>query len=364
MHTQSDTPVIGILTNYLHTADGVARHIFDLITGFREKYPEIRFIIFCSGGDGTAVFTDHGIQFVCIPGFAHADRSPLHFFRLVRTLASHCKREKISILHAHNHYHANIAALTGKLLHIPTVQTNHGILPEVGILPHFNAGMYIAINQHIVDYFKAVKKYPEEKYRFIRCGIPLRYGEGTKPAGEPKFIAAGRFDHGKGFDLFLKAAAIVRSQSGEGVFLLAGDGPERESLEALNKSLGSPVSFVGSIPDLPKFFSGTHVLVVPSRSSTEGFPRTIVEAAFANNFIITSRFRGVSYDFDERLDGFAFSVDDADGLAACMHRYRSEPAEAETRRTHFKNKAVHIFARDVMVEKTFTLYTELAGMCT
>lgn len=361
MYAQNDSPVIGILTNYLHTADGVARHIFDLVTGFREMYPGVRFIIFCSGGDGTALFTNQGIQFVSLPGFAHADRSPLHFLRLVKTLADYCKKEKISILHSHNHYHANIAALTGKLLHIPTVQTNHGILPEVGILPHFNAGMYIAINQHIVDYFRDIKKYPEEKYRFIRCGIPVRYSESVKPGGDIKFVAAGRFDHGKGFDLFLKAAAIVRSQSGQGIFLLAGDGPERASLEALNKSLGSPVTLVGNIPDLPKLFSETQVLVVPSRSTTEGFPRTIVEAAFAGNFIITSRFRGVSYDFDERVDGFAFPVDDANGLAACMNKYCNNPAEAETRRKHFKKKAVEIFSREVMVEKTFTLYTELAG---
>jgi glycosyltransferase involved in cell wall biosynthesis len=352
-------PAIGILTNYLNYTDGVSRHIYDLITGFKKFHDDFQFIIICDSGDAVEMFSDSHIEFITPGNFAHQNRSPKNFFSAIKNVISISKKHNISLLHAHDHYHANIAAAAGKFLGLPTIQTNHGIIPEIGILPHFIADKHIIINQHVIEYVRDIKHFKENKYSFIRCGIPARFSDVQKNRTSRRFIAAGRFDPTKGFDLYIKAAAIMKKNGQNDVeFLLAGDGPEKEALIALNRSSGNPVRFCGNVKDMPALFSETHVLINPSRSLMEGFPRTIVEAVFADNFLITSRFRGVNYDFDETTDGLAFPVDDLDALVAAIKYYLDNPVEVETRRLKFKNKALSLFSQELMVEKTFALYGE------
>lgn len=82
----------------------------------------------------------------------------------------------------------------------------------------------------------------------------------------------------KAHDVFLDAAARIHGQMPETVFAVAGDGPERERLEARTKEMGldSCVRFLGFREDLPRLYAGSDATVLCS--DNEGMPVALIES--------------------------------------------------------------------------------------
>ena len=124
-----------------------------------------------------------------------------------------------------------------------------------------------------------------EKIRLIRNGIDLRPFDRADPVlrreeGLAKRLLVGivgRLSVEKGMDIFLRAAAEVVKEVPEAAFVIAGDGPEREPLEALVDSLElrDCVTLLGRREDMPGIYASMDVLVSASRK--EGLPMTILE---------------------------------------------------------------------------------------
>ena len=95
----------------------------------------------------------------------------------------------------------------------------------------------------------------------------------------PYLLAIGRLSPEKGFDLLLKAFASLRIKFPDADLTVLGDGPQRTSLETLRRDLQleASVSFAGYISHPEKYFPGTSLFVLPSRS--EGLPNALLEAA-------------------------------------------------------------------------------------
>jgi glycosyltransferase involved in cell wall biosynthesis len=74
---------------------------------------------------------------------------------------------------------------------------------------------------------------------------------------------------------------------------LAGEGEQREDLEALAGTLGisEHVSFLGVRNDLPDLLSAADSVLMPSL--TEGFPRVAIEAMAAGKSVIATKVGGV-----------------------------------------------------------------------
>ena len=114
-------------------------------------------------------------------------------------------------------------------------------------------------------------------------------------AGPPREVPvvgfAGRLDASKGAAVLLRAAAL------DGGFrvVLAGDGPERDHLEELARSLGiaDHVELLGALaPDaLPDFYRSLDVLAVPSLTTStwvEQFGRVALEAMACGTPVVVS----------------------------------------------------------------------------
>ena len=97
----------------------------------------------------------------------------------------------------------------------------------------------------------------------------------------PHLLAVGRLSHEKGFDLLLKAFAVVRTQFPHADLLIAGAGAEESDLKALSGSLGlqSAVHFAGHLNNPYACFPGATLFVLSSRH--EGMPNALLEAAAA-----------------------------------------------------------------------------------
>ncbi len=97
----------------------------------------------------------------------------------------------------------------------------------------------------------------------------------------PHLLAMGRLSYEKGFDLLLRALAVVRTQFPHADLLIAGAGAEEWELKAQARSLGleSAVRFAGHLDKPYGCFPGATLFVLSSRH--EGMPNALLEAVAA-----------------------------------------------------------------------------------
>ena len=107
------------------------------------------------------------------------------------------------------------------------------------------------------------------------------------PAGAAKLVALGRLHANKGFDVLLRALALL-----PGAHLsLAGEGPERAALEGLAAELGvaGRVAFLGWRRDTGALLAGCDVFVCPSRHEPLG--NVVLEAWSAARPVVAAAAR-------------------------------------------------------------------------
>ena len=109
----------------------------------------------------------------------------------------------------------------------------------------------------------------------------------------PVIGVVGRLSPEKGVDLFLGACALLATRRVAFSAIVAGQGPERERLQALRGRLGleGRVHFLSHVSDMAAVYRQLDLLVLPSRS--EGLPNALLEALQADVPIVATRVGGV-----------------------------------------------------------------------
>lgn len=104
----------------------------------------------------------------------------------------------------------------------------------------------------------------------------------------------GRLNTPKGVHAFIKTISIVKNKCPQAKFIIAGDGPMRQELEAFAENLGvsQHIKFLGFRKDVRDIMSLFKVLVVPS--IREPFGNVVIEAAFARKVVVASNVDGIS----------------------------------------------------------------------
>jgi glycosyltransferase involved in cell wall biosynthesis len=309
-----------LLANELRYTCGVTNHLLHLSKALSSS-GEVKLWIICGGGNGINRFSDIDVTIISDERFLHSNRSFTTYVKAINYLVSFTRDNNIDIIHSHYHYGAAIAskaaALTGRI----TIQTNHGILPAMGRLKHFNADHYIAINEHIRQHILKNNIADAGRIHFIRCGIPIAEPMPQKSLnGKIRVLAAARFAEGKGLDIYIHAVNKLPLNTFEHAeFFLAGEGELEDKLLDLNRSLEGKVKFIGKILDMYEALNHMHVLVNSSNSSNEGFPAIITEAGATNTLVVTSDFRGSSDVIKHGLNGLLYSNDSSENLANTLN---------------------------------------------
>jgi glycosyltransferase involved in cell wall biosynthesis len=138
---------------------------------------------------------------------------------------------------------------------------------------------------------------------------------------------AGRLGPQKSLDVALEAVARV-----PGVTLaVAGDGPDRESLEGRARALGldGRARFLGSVPreHVLRLFRAADASVLSS--SWENFPHTVVEALAVGTPVISTAVGGVSEVVRDGENGLLVPAGDVPALAAAIERFFGDDALRE-----------------------------------
>ncbi|WP_198376491.1 glycosyltransferase [Neoroseomonas rubea] len=150
---------------------------------------------------------------------------------------------------------------------------------------------------------------------------------GTAPAhlpGAQRLLAMGRLHRNKGFDVALRALALL-----PGAHLsIAGDGPERAALEALARDLGvaDRVAFLGWRRDVGALLAGSDIFVCSSRHEPLG--NIVLEAWSAARPVVAAAAQGPSELIEDGETGLLVQVEDAAALAQVVGALLADPQRA------------------------------------
>jgi len=176
----------------------------------------------------------------------------------------------------------------------------------------------------------------------------------------PVLLTIARLVPRKGIDRVLETLASVRRAIPDVVYVVAGDGPDRERLGELSKRLGVEdcVRFVGGIADdeLPLWYSLGDVFVMPSRSDppdVEGFGIVFLEAAACERPVVAARAGGVPDAVEEGVSGLLVEPGDGEGLARALIELLSDPARRADLGRRARERVLAELTWDAIAEKTF-----------
>jgi glycosyltransferase involved in cell wall biosynthesis len=130
----------------------------------------------------------------------------------------------------------------------------------------------------------------------------------------------GRMDSWKRFDLAIRAVALARKMDDRIHLVLAGDGPERGSLERLAQELGlgSTVSFIGWQADAAIAMQAVDIVLHPTPG--EHFGRVFIEAMAAGKPLIAAASGAAPELIQDGQTGLLVPANDAGAIADALVR--------------------------------------------
>ena len=167
----------------------------------------------------------------------------------------------------------------------------------------------------------------------------------------PVILAIGRLVRQKRFDLLIRAFREVLSEL-DARLIIAGEGPERESLQRLAKDLGigEKISLVGFQANPYAFLSKADVFVLSS--SYEGLPMVLLEALACGTPVISTDCKsGPREILDNGRCGLLVPEGDEGALAEGIVRLVRDKALQEAL-SHLGKKR----ARDFSIDEVFKQY--------
>ncbi|WP_038366458.1 glycosyltransferase family 4 protein [Bosea sp. UNC402CLCol] len=178
---------------------------------------------------------------------------------------------------------------------------------------------------------------------------------GYVPAADENeyFVYAGRLAPEKGLATLLHAAALARRK-----LILAGSGPEEESLRRLAARLGADVGFAGHLdqPALQRLISEALALVLPSEWY-ENAPVSLLEAYALGRPVIAARIGGIPELVAEGETGLLVEAGNAAALAEALSALADfSPAKRAGMGAAGRDRVLREFSPARYRERTLNLY--------
>ncbi len=257
--------------------------------------------------------------------------------RQVLAAARFLKSEQIDILSCMLGLVTLIGPYVGRLAGVPVVVNNQRNL-SYWLDGGAKEVAYRYANRHLVDAVMVNSaaaaaeletrfRTPAEKIVMLAPGVDLSRFDGHSSNELRERMGLGsshvvgivaKLSTVKGHAHFLRAAALVREQCDDVVFLVVGGGPLRGELESLAEALGlgSSVRFMGIRDDIPAVLGLMDVFVLSSLS--EGAPNVILEAMASGLPVVATNVGGVPDLVRDGETGCLVEPGDPEGLAAAV----------------------------------------------
>jgi glycosyltransferase involved in cell wall biosynthesis len=265
--------------------------------------------------------------------------------------------EGVEHIHVHHGYFASwIAMVAARVLGIGFSMTLHGS----DLLLH---GTYLDIKlkncafcltvseynrQHILGRFPEVDQH---KIRLQRLGVDPA-GQICEVASDSSesclvMLAVGRLHAVKDHAFLVKACRRLKDRGLKFLCLIAGEGPERTSLEGLICRLGltGDVRLLGHVPrpQLHSYYAMADVVVLTSRS--EGIPLVLMEAMALVKTVLAPAITGIPELVMDGKTGFLYPVNSLDEFVARVEMIHESAASLQPIRDAARQHVLEHFNR-------------------
>lgn len=272
----------------------------------------------------------------------------------------------IDLIHAHVCYPGGyVASLLSKEFGIPYVLTEHmspfpftSLMCDDKPIPQITstfaqAAASIAVSPSLA---KRIASFGYREPTVIPNVVDeRRFSTGEPHSGKFVFFTLCGLTDQKGIDHLLEAIALWNPPADRFEFRIGGDGPMRETYQAMAARLGvaDRIRWIGAVSreDAPSLFRECHIYVMPSRHETFGV--VYAEAIASGKPVIATRCGGPEFIVNAE-NGLLVDIGDVNGLAQAMltASTRWDSFNASTIRTDFEMR----FSRKAVVGQLARFY--------
>jgi len=257
-------------------------------------------------------------------------------------LARFVKQHDIEIIHAHMARDYSLAAYAARRNRAAKlIVTRHVLFPLNRLHSRTlrSAARVIAVSEAVARQLRDLNLLPAARISIVRNGVDvdrLQWSRQTNKRGElcrdwgipdDSFLigTVGQLNPLKGHDVFLKAAAMVRSSLPHARFIIAGEdaSPRGETLFALkgliaDLNLQDHVRLLGQLEEIAPLLAALDVFV--SASQTESFGLAMAEAMATSLPVVATDTAGAREVVKDGETGFVVAVGDTQALGESIMR--------------------------------------------
>lgn len=181
----------------------------------------------------------------------------------------------------------------------------------------------------------------------------------TGEVGGEYFLFAGRLNIEKGVEILLAAF----KEFDKGKLLIAGDGPNLQSLLRMAKTLKlNNVEFLGYQPPakIRSLLAGCRASIVSS-IIFENLPYAVMETMMAGKTVIASRIGGIPEMIEHDINGLLFESGNSSQLARMLNLVWADKSLAQRLGIAAREKAISAYSSDKHYSKLLQIYNEALG---
>jgi glycosyltransferase involved in cell wall biosynthesis len=305
----------------------------------------------------------------------------ISIFNLIKLIIITLKNN-INVIHSHGKGAGIYSRIVGLLTNRKVIHTLHGI--HYTEYPWLLQKVYLTIERifslltfKIINVSRSeqnlalsLKMYKPEKAVIIHNSIEkdrfdididtTRYKDEFHTEGKHVFLTIGRYGYEKGLDILIRAADYILKKRNDVMFLLAGDGPEKDKLNELihRYNIEPYIKLIGPREDIPQLLKFSDCFILPSR--WEGLPITLLEAMAAKKVIIASQVMGNVDLIEHGKNGLLFKKEDYIDLADKIEYVLKNNCSMLSENAY--HSLLSRFSLEDMVRQTELLYEAAVGI--
>jgi L-malate glycosyltransferase len=301
--------------------------------------------------------------------------------RQFRSFASELRRRDINIVHTHDVYSNIFAIPAARLAGVPVRIASRRDTGGVGTRARraAEAHMYryaqkVVVNADAVALHLADQGVPREKIVTVHNAVDMKkfaprltrdeaLATLELPSGRPLVVLVANMSHAvKDHPTFLRAARRIHEVVPECAFVIAGEGPLAEPMQALARSLGlsDHVCFIGGCESIGELLALSEVCVLSSRA--EGLSNAILEYMAAGRPVVATDVGGAREAVLEDETGYLVASGDDAAMADRIISLLRDAGRARAMGERGRARVQSEFSCRAQLERTITLYESLAGV--
>ncbi|WP_374703236.1 glycosyltransferase family 4 protein [Cupriavidus pauculus] len=364
MITSTERPRIACLITHSETG-GAQSHVADLLRALRGQAD----VTLLAGGDGPLfdLARDLGIPAIRLATMDNA-LSPFKALAALRELMDALRKAAPDILHTHSAKASALGRVAGKLLGIPVIYTVHGFAFKPAApwkqrtVARMAEWLLAPLTSHVICVAEAERAMARKlPIRADRISVIPNGIADAAPRAEPadpvrRVVTVMRLAPPKRPDVLIQAFAAAQLPNCE--LVIAGDGPQRASLERLAGQLApGRVRFAGSIDNIPALLASGQLFLLAS--DHEGFPISILEAMRAGLPVIASDLPGIREQLGDGRCGVLVPGDDPAAFADALRQLADDAPTRAMTGAAGRLRWEQAYGLEPMVRATWAVYQQV-----